>query len=91
MRGPMHRMQSLADSRWMDQDQAGFAIEKLGTLDVSRRPTCRPIGPEEDPAGFANEAGQPWMCSAKLRVLAVVNAHGISGTESENGLRPDDD
>ena len=53
--------------------------------------TCRPIDPEEDPAGFANEAGQPWMCSAKLRVLAVVNAHGISGTESENGLRPEDD
>ena len=75
----------------MDQDQAGFAIEKLGTLDVSRRPTCRPIGPEEDPAGFANEAGQPWMCSAKLRVLAVVNAYGISGTGSENGLRPGDD
>ena len=43
----------------------------------------RPIGLEEDPAGFANEAGQPWMCSAELRVLAEVNALGISGTESE--------
>ena len=75
----------------MDQDQAGFAIEKLGTLDVSRRPTCRPMGPEEAQAGFANEAGQPWMCSAKLRVLAVVNAYSISGTEKENGLRPGDD
>ena len=67
----------------MDQDQAGFAIEKLGTLDVSRRPTRRPIGPEEDPAGFASEAGQPWMCSAELRVFVEVNALGISGTESE--------
>ena len=75
----------------MDQDQVGLAIEKLGTFDVSRNSTCRPIGPEEDPAGFANEAGQPWMCSAKLRVLAVVNAYGISGRESENGLRPGDD
>ena len=44
---------------------------------------CRPIGLEEDPAGFANEAGQPWMCSAELRALAEVNALGISGTESE--------
>ena len=75
----------------MDQDQAGFAIEKLGTLDVSRCPTCRPIGPEEDPAGFANEAGHPWMFSAELRVLAAVNARGISSTESDNGLRPGDD
>ena len=75
----------------MDQDQAGFAIEKLGTLDASRRPTRRPIGPEEDPAGFANEAGHPWMFSAELRVLAAVNARGISSTESDNGLRPGDD
>ena len=45
--------------------------------------TCRPIGLEEDPAGFASEAGQPWMCSAELRVLAEVNALGISGTESK--------
>ena len=43
--------------------------------------TCRPIGLEEDPAGFASEAGQSWMCSAELRVLAEVNALGISGTE----------
>ena len=45
--------------------------------------TCWPIGPEEDPAGFASEAGQPWMCSAELRVLAEVKALGIPGTGSK--------
>ena len=53
--------------------------------------TRRPIGLEEDPAGFANEAGHPWMFSAELRALAAVNARGISSTESDNGLRPGDD
>ena len=71
----------------MDKDQAGFAIEKLGTLDASRRPTRRPIGPEEDPAGFANEAGHNGCFPTET--LAGCSVAGISATRLENGLRPE--